>query len=119
MMLKLRRIAVVLTAALTLAAASIPTNAEAFGFLLAPALLVLRSLVRVAGVGRAADRGAVVAVGAVAVGTTPAGSAAAVKSGLRLRRRRAVATAVGAAAAAVGMAAVTTVGNFWIKSWLL
>ena len=39
MMLKLRRIAVVLTAALTLAAASVPTNAEAFGFLLGPALL--------------------------------------------------------------------------------
>ena len=36
---KLSRIAVVLTAALALAAASIPTKAEAFGFLLAPALL--------------------------------------------------------------------------------
>jgi hypothetical protein len=39
MKLKLRRIAVVLTAALPLAAATIPTKAEAFGFLLAPALL--------------------------------------------------------------------------------
>src|SRR5258708_10994171 len=39
MMLKLGRIAVVSTAALTLAAATIPTKAEAFGFLLAPALL--------------------------------------------------------------------------------
>src|SRR5450631_298404 len=39
MMLKLSRIAVVSTAALTLAAATIPTKAEAFGFLLAPALL--------------------------------------------------------------------------------
>ncbi len=38
-MLKLGRIAVVSTAALTLAAATIPTKAEAFGFLLAPALL--------------------------------------------------------------------------------
>ena len=36
---KLRKIAVVLTAALTVAAASIPTKAEAFGFLLAPALI--------------------------------------------------------------------------------
>src|SRR5258705_9098261 len=39
MMLKLGRIAVVSTAALTLAAATIPTKAEAFDFLLAPALL--------------------------------------------------------------------------------
>ena len=39
MKLKLRRIAVVLAAALPLAAATIPTKAEAFGFLLAPALL--------------------------------------------------------------------------------
>jgi len=39
MKLKFRRIAVVLTAALPLAAATIPTKAEAFGFLLAPALL--------------------------------------------------------------------------------
>ena len=39
MMLKLGRMAVVSTAALTLAAATIPTKAEAFGFLLAPALL--------------------------------------------------------------------------------
>jgi hypothetical protein len=39
MLLKVRRIAVVLTAALTLAAASIPTNAEAGGFLLGPALV--------------------------------------------------------------------------------
>src|SRR6516165_8044283 len=39
MMLKLGRIAVVSTAALTLAAATIPTKAEAFGFLLGPALL--------------------------------------------------------------------------------
>jgi hypothetical protein len=39
MMLKLGRIAVVSTAALTLAAATIPTKAEAFGFLLAPALI--------------------------------------------------------------------------------
>src|SRR5258708_16705255 len=39
MMLKLGKIAVVSTAALTLAAATIPTKAEAFGFLLAPALL--------------------------------------------------------------------------------
>jgi uncharacterized membrane protein len=39
MLLKLRRIAVALTAALTLAAASVPTNAEAHGFLFGPALL--------------------------------------------------------------------------------
>src|ERR1700688_2704845 len=39
MMLKLGKIAVVSTAALTLATATIPTKAEAFGFLLAPALL--------------------------------------------------------------------------------
>ena len=39
MLLKLRRIAVALTAALTLAAASVPTTAEAHGFLFGPALL--------------------------------------------------------------------------------
>jgi hypothetical protein len=39
MMLKLGRIAVVSMAAFTFAAATIPTKAEAFGFLLAPALL--------------------------------------------------------------------------------
>jgi hypothetical protein len=39
MLLRLRRIAVVRTAALTLAAASIATNAEAHGFLFGPALL--------------------------------------------------------------------------------
>lgn len=39
MKLKLRSTAVVLTAALPLAAATIPTKAEAFGFLLAPALI--------------------------------------------------------------------------------
>ena len=39
MMPGLRRIAVVLTAALTFAAATIPTKAEAFGFLLGPVLL--------------------------------------------------------------------------------
>ena len=39
MLLRLRRIAVVLTATLTLAAASIPTNVEAHGFLFGPALL--------------------------------------------------------------------------------
>ena len=38
-MLKFGRIAVVSTVALTLAAATIPTKAEAFGFLLAPALI--------------------------------------------------------------------------------
>jgi hypothetical protein len=73
--------------------------------------------VPVAGVGRAAALGAAMAVGVVAVGTTPVRAAAAVKPGLRLRRV-AVTTAVGAGAAAVGMAAVTMVGNFWIKSWL-
>ena len=107
MMLKLRRIAVVLTAALTLAAASIPTNAEAFGFVIGPALLVPVFL-GAGGWGRAGG-----GPWAVAVGTTPVGAAAAVKSGLRLRRR-AVTTAVGAGAAAVGMAAVTMVGHFWI-----
>jgi hypothetical protein len=39
MMLKLGRIAVVSTVALSLAAATIPTKAEAFGFLLAPVLI--------------------------------------------------------------------------------
>ena len=39
MKMKLRSTAVVLTAALPLAAATIPTKAEAFGFLLAPALI--------------------------------------------------------------------------------
>lgn len=39
MKLKLRKIAVVLTAALPLAAAAIPTKAEAFGFLIAPVLI--------------------------------------------------------------------------------
>jgi hypothetical protein len=52
-----------------------------------------------------------VTVGAV---TLTVGTAAAVKFGLRLHRR-AVTTA---GVAAVGMAAVTMVGNFWIKSSL-
>ena len=39
MLLKLRRTAVVLAAGLTLAAASIPTQAEAYGFLVAPAFV--------------------------------------------------------------------------------
>ena len=39
MLLRLRRITVALTAALTLAAAPIPTNAEAHGFLFGPAFL--------------------------------------------------------------------------------
>jgi hypothetical protein len=57
-------------------------------------------------------------VGAVTVTvgtvTLTVGTAAAVKFGLRLHRR-AVTTA---GVAAVGMAAVTMVGNFWIKSSL-
>ena len=39
MMLKFGRIAVVSTVAISLTAATIPTKAEAFGFLLAPALI--------------------------------------------------------------------------------
>ena len=90
--------------------------------------MVLRTLVRVAGV---AALGVAAALGAVAVGTTPVGTtpvraaaaAAVVESGFRrLRlRRRAVAAAVMVAAvmvAAVIVAAVMVVGNLWIKSWL-
>src|SRR5712672_3294545 len=85
--------------------------------------MVLRTLVRVAGV---AALGVAAALGAVAVGTTPVGTtpvraaaaAAVVESGFRrLRlRRRAVAAAV--MVAAVMVTAVTVVGNLWIKSRL-
>ena len=49
MLLKLRRITAVLTAALTLAAASIPTNAEAQGFLTAALTLAATSIPTSAG----------------------------------------------------------------------
>jgi hypothetical protein len=93
--------------------------------------LVQRCLVRVAGdaaLGVAAARvGAVAgeAAGAVAVGATPVGgaAAAAVKSGFRRLRRRAVAAVAGEAAAGatpVGAEAAgeAVVGNFDQRSWL-
>jgi hypothetical protein len=88
--------------------------------------MVLRTLVRLAGV---AVLGVAAALGAVAVGTTPvgAGAAAAVESGFLRLRRSAVAAAVMvasvtevmvAAVMEVMVAAVMVVGDLWIKSWL-
>ncbi len=124
MKLKLRKIAVVLTAALPLAAANVPTKAEAFGFLLAPVLLgsALLGAGALGGGGYGGDGypydgggyvgrlrlrrryvGMVTLTVAVTVAavTLTVGMAAAVEFGLRLRRR-AVTTA---GVAAVGMVA--------------
>jgi len=75
MLLKLRRITAVLTAALTLAAASLPTNAQAQGYY----GYVLHTSVRVATV---AALGAA-ALTAVAVGTMPVGRLRLLLSSLR------------------------------------
>src|SRR5882757_4113009 len=106
MKLKLRRIAVVLAAALPLAAATIPTKAEAFGFLLAPALLGSALLGAGAFGGGGYGGSGYGGDGTLTVAAT-VGAAAAVKFRLRLRRR-AVTTA---GAAAVGMAAVGMVAG--------
>ena len=105
-MLKFSRMAVVLTAALSLAAASIPTKAEAFGFLLAPALFGSALLGAGAFSGGGYGGAIMLTEGAV---TLTVGMAAAVEFRLRLRlHRRAVTTA---GVAAVGMAAVGMVAG--------
>ena len=93
-----------LTAALPLAAATIPTKAEAFGFLLAPALLG-SALLGAGTFGGGGYGGSAYGGGDYAYGGGYGGAAAAVKFRLR---RRAVTTA---GVAAVGMAAVGMVAG--------
>jgi hypothetical protein len=103
MLLRLHRIAVVLRAAITLAATSNPSNADAHGFLFGPAFL------GAAGWSRGPWGGA---WGGGSFGTTPVGGGGSgcgccCQVWIRRLRRRALAGAVG-----VAVARVAAVGNF-------